>query len=58
MTERYAVDMEPRCHACGKLLALTVTRPWTIRCGRCKEENTGDHYGHPRNTRAIDSSGP
>lgn len=51
----YAIDIEPRCKACGKLLAMTVTRPWTIGCGRCKTSNTGDSFGHPRNTRTIDS---
>lgn len=36
MSNRIAVDVKPRCHACSKLLAEAVTRPWTIRCGRCK----------------------
>lgn len=36
MSSRIAVDVKPRCHACSKLLAEAVTRPWTIRCGRCK----------------------
>lgn len=32
-------DIEPRCKGCGKLLAMLVTRPWRIRCVRCKVEN-------------------
>jgi phage FluMu protein Com len=36
VSSRIAVDVKPRCHACRKLLAEAVTRPWTIRCGRCK----------------------
>lgn len=50
----YAIDIEPRCRECGKLLAMTVTRPWTIGCGRCKTQNTGDDFGHPRNTRTVE----
>lgn len=36
MTDLIAVDVKPRCGECRKLLAEAVTRPWTIRCGRCK----------------------
>jgi phage FluMu protein Com len=50
---RYGIDLEPRCHGCGKLLAMMVARPWTIRCPRCKADNSGEHYGHPRSTRVI-----
>lgn len=32
-------DVEPRCEQCNKLLAILVTRPWVIRCVRCKREN-------------------
>lgn len=32
-------DIQPRCDECGKLLAELVTRPWLIRCVRCKAEN-------------------
>lgn len=52
----YAIDVAPRCHQCGKLLAVNVARPWTIRCPRCKQENSGDHHGHPRETRAVRST--
>lgn len=34
-------DGEPRCWRCNRKLAEWVTRPWRIRCGRCKAENTG-----------------
>lgn len=33
-----------RCHSCGKLLALVVTRPWLILCYRCKAQNRGGSY--------------
>lgn len=33
------MDVEPRC-SCGKLLAVALTRPWAIRCGRCKADNS------------------
>lgn len=36
---RYTYDVKPRCGVCQKLLAEKVTRPWTIRCGRCKSPN-------------------
>lgn len=36
MSSLIAVDVKPRCPECSKLLAEAVTRPWTIRCGRCK----------------------
>lgn len=36
---RYSFDHRPRCKCCDKLLAEKVTRPWLIRCGRCKTEN-------------------
>ena len=36
---RYSYDVQPRCTVCHKLLAEKVTRPWSIRCGRCKNEN-------------------
>lgn len=40
-------DLYPRC-GCGKLLALAVSRPWAIRCPRCKAENSGT-LEEPRN---------
>jgi phage FluMu protein Com len=33
------VDVGPRCSACGKKLAERLTRPWTIKCVRCKATN-------------------
>jgi phage FluMu protein Com len=36
-----ASDLHPRCTQCNKLLAVKVTRPWTIMCGRCKHVNNG-----------------
>lgn len=35
-----AEDVEPRCWRCNKMLALKVTRPWTIICHRCKARNS------------------
>lgn len=32
-------DEAPRCWRCNRLLAVLVTRPWVIRCSRCKAEN-------------------
>jgi phage FluMu protein Com len=42
-----ASDLQPRCKQCGKLLAEKVTRPWVIRCGRCKTTNSGDDRTMP-----------
>jgi phage FluMu protein Com len=33
------VDREPRCRYCNKKLAETLTRPWEVRCVRCKARN-------------------
>lgn len=30
------VDIQPRCE-CGSLLAEFLSRPWTIKCRRCKK---------------------
>jgi hypothetical protein len=35
-------DERPRCEGCNKLLAELVTRPWTIKCVRCKTINKKD----------------
>ena len=35
--ERRMTDSRPRCRHCNKLLAEKVTRPWRIRCPRCRE---------------------
>jgi phage FluMu protein Com len=32
-------DLAPRCWRCGKLLAELLTRPWRIRCPRCRALN-------------------
>ncbi len=32
-------DELPRCWRCGRLMAEMVTRPWRIKCGRCKAIN-------------------
>jgi len=30
-----AIDKQPRCWRCGKLLAIEVSRPWRIKCLKC-----------------------
>jgi hypothetical protein len=35
-------DQNPRCWRCNRMLAVLVTRPWVIACGRCKAQNKGD----------------
>jgi len=35
-------DHKVRCHRCNLLLAELVTRPWVIRCRRCKAPNKAD----------------
>jgi len=32
-------DLEVRCHRCNRLLAEMVSRPWRIKCSRCKATN-------------------
>jgi phage FluMu protein Com len=32
-------DETPRCWRCARVIALLVTRPWQIRCSRCKAMN-------------------
>ncbi|MFZ5852309.1 MAG: hypothetical protein ACOYY2_13075 [Actinomycetota bacterium] len=39
------VDTKPRCWRCSRLLAESVTRPWEIRCTRCKATNQGGSGG-------------
>lgn len=41
---RYSFDVRPRCRCCDKLLAEKVTRPWLIRCGRCKTQNHSEDH--------------
>jgi phage FluMu protein Com len=33
------VDREPRCRYCNKKLGEALTRPWRIKCVRCKRRN-------------------
>lgn len=39
-SESNVTDYRPRCWKCGRALAKFVTRPWSIRCRRCKANNT------------------
>lgn len=39
MTTEIKTDHNPACWRCGRILAGIVTRPWQIRCQRCKAEN-------------------
>jgi hypothetical protein len=32
-------DANPTCWRCKRILAWRATRPWEIRCSRCKAEN-------------------
>lgn len=32
-------DENPRCWRCNRLLAIFLTRPWHLRCSRCKADN-------------------
>ena len=38
-------DHKPRCWRCRRLLAIEVTRPWEIRCTRCKTRNRSEPMG-------------
>lgn len=38
-------DHNIRCHRCNKLLAEFASRPWSIRCLRCKAPNRGSEPG-------------
>ncbi len=33
------VDREPRCWRCDRKLGEALTRPWKVKCGRCKATN-------------------
>lgn len=39
--ESPTTDERPRCWRCDKLLAESLTRPWSISCNRCKAKNQG-----------------
>lgn len=32
-------DREPKCWRCGRTLGAFFSRPWSLRCQRCKAEN-------------------
>lgn len=32
-------DRKPRCWRCDRVLAEVATRPWCIRCHKCKANN-------------------
>lgn len=34
-------DYRPRCWKCGRVLGRYISRPWSIRCRRCKATNQG-----------------
>ena len=34
-------DHQPRCWKCGRVLGRYFSRPWSIRCRRCKATNQG-----------------
>ena len=36
-----STDQRPRCWRCGRVLARRLTRPWDLRCRRCKADNSG-----------------
>lgn len=39
-------DVDVRCWRCGRYLAELLTRPWVIKCGRCKARNEGQAGYH------------
>ena len=38
-------DHQPRCWKCGRVLGRYFSRPWSIRCRRCKATNQGTLKG-------------
>ena len=38
-------DYRPKCWKCGRVLGNYFSRPWSIRCRRCKANNQGDLKG-------------
>lgn len=48
--ERFTVpalvtDYQPKCWKCGRMLGKYFSRPWSIRCRRCKANNQGNLKG-------------
>jgi len=43
-----STDHAVRCGGCNKMLAEMVSRPWRIRCPRCKETNESIEVGAAR----------
>jgi hypothetical protein len=37
---RPVTDDGPTCWRCGRTLAAFLTRPWSLKCPRCKAPNT------------------
>lgn len=50
-------DANPRCWRCSRLLAELATRPWRIKCGRCKAVNQ-DGVKLEQETPAKDPASP
>lgn len=38
-------DHRPKCWNCGRVLGKYFSRPWSIRCRRCKASNLGTLKG-------------
>jgi len=38
VVEGKAVDMPPRCEACGRPIGEYAARPWSLKCRHCKVE--------------------
>lgn len=53
LIEEPKTDSGPRCTDCGRKLAELVTRPWVIRCTRCKATNIGFMRHQEAATRAL-----
>ena len=37
----HITDYQPRCWKCGRVLGKYFSRPWSIKCRRCKATNQG-----------------
>lgn len=37
--ERGVTDQQPRCWRCNHMLALYLSRPWSLKCPKCKSQN-------------------